>query len=89
MTAEIDVGYARVRAARMSYVGGPGYEMVVPTDQCVTLYDALWSAGAAFGLQGRRLLHDRRAAHRSRPPRVGRGALAGRNAVGGRARATP
>jgi glycine cleavage system aminomethyltransferase T/glycine/D-amino acid oxidase-like deaminating enzyme len=51
MTAEIDVGYARVRAARMSYVGGPGYEMVVPTDQCVTLYDALWSAGDAFGLQ--------------------------------------
>ena len=45
MTAEIDVGYARVRAARMSYVGGPGYEMVVPTDQCVTLYDALWSTG--------------------------------------------
>ena len=51
MTAEIDVGYARVRAARMSYVGGPGYEMVVPADQCVTLYDALCSAGAAFGLR--------------------------------------
>ena len=51
MTAEIDVGHARVRAARMSYVGGPGYEMVVPTDQCVTLYDALWSAGTAFGLR--------------------------------------
>jgi glycine cleavage system aminomethyltransferase T/glycine/D-amino acid oxidase-like deaminating enzyme len=51
MTAEIDVGYARVRAARMSYVGGPGYEMVVPSDQCVTLYDALRSAGDAFGLR--------------------------------------
>ncbi|MFO1324074.1 MAG: FAD-dependent oxidoreductase [Burkholderiales bacterium] len=51
MTAEIDVGYARARAARMSYVGGPGYEMVVPTDQCVTLYDALAGAGAAFGLR--------------------------------------
>jgi glycine cleavage system aminomethyltransferase T/glycine/D-amino acid oxidase-like deaminating enzyme len=50
-TAEIDVGYARVRAARMSYVGGPGYEMVVPTDQCVTLYDALWSVGAGYGLK--------------------------------------
>ncbi|MCC7218198.1 MAG: FAD-dependent oxidoreductase [Burkholderiales bacterium] len=49
-TAEVDVGYARVRAARMSYVGGPGYELVVPTDQCVTLYDALWAEGAAFGL---------------------------------------
>ena len=51
MTADIDVGHARVRAARMSYVGGPGYELVVPTDQCVTLYDALTGAGAAFGLR--------------------------------------
>ena len=49
-TAEVDVGYARVRAARMSYVGGPGYELVVPTDQCATLYDALWQEGAAYGL---------------------------------------
>jgi 4-methylaminobutanoate oxidase (formaldehyde-forming) len=49
-TREIDVGYARPRAARMSYVGGPGYELTVPTDQCVTLYEALWSAGAEFGL---------------------------------------
>ena len=82
-TAEIDVGYARVRAARMSYVGGPGYELYVPTDQCVTLYDALWSAGARVRPAGRRLLHDRRAAHRGRPPRVGRGAVARRDAVGG------
>ncbi|MEP7276747.1 MAG: FAD-dependent oxidoreductase, partial [Betaproteobacteria bacterium] len=49
-TREIDVGYARARAARMSYVGGPGYELTVPTDQCVTLYDALKAAGDAFGL---------------------------------------
>ncbi|MEP7206821.1 MAG: FAD-dependent oxidoreductase [Casimicrobiaceae bacterium] len=48
---EIDVGYARVRAARMSYVGGPGYELYVPTDLCVTLYDALQAAGAPFGLR--------------------------------------
>jgi 4-methylaminobutanoate oxidase (formaldehyde-forming) len=50
-TREIDVGYARVRAARMSYVGGPGYELYVPVEQCLTLYDALWSEGAAFGLR--------------------------------------
>ena len=49
-TREIDVGHARVRAARMSYVGGPGYELYVATDQCITLYDALVGAGAAFGL---------------------------------------
>jgi 4-methylaminobutanoate oxidase (formaldehyde-forming) len=47
----VDVGYARVRATRMSYVGGPGYELCVPTDQCATLYDALASEGAAFGLR--------------------------------------
>ena len=28
-TPEIDVGFARVRAARMSYVGGPGFELYV------------------------------------------------------------
>src|SRR5262249_7698117 len=51
MTRESDVGYARVRAAHMSYVGGPGYELLVSTDQCVTLYDALCSAGADLGLR--------------------------------------
>jgi 4-methylaminobutanoate oxidase (formaldehyde-forming) len=50
-TKEIDVGHARVRAARMSYVGGPGYELYVTTDQCLTLYDALTGAGAEFGLR--------------------------------------
>jgi glycine cleavage system aminomethyltransferase T len=48
---DIDVGYARARAARMSYVGGAGYELVVPADQCVTLYEALWSAGEEYGLR--------------------------------------
>ena len=47
----IDLGYARVRAARMSYVGGPGYELTVPTEQCLTLYDALAGAGRGFGLR--------------------------------------
>jgi glycine cleavage system aminomethyltransferase T/glycine/D-amino acid oxidase-like deaminating enzyme len=51
MTREIDVGYARARAARMSYVGGPGYELLVTTDQCVTLYEALFSVGRDFGLR--------------------------------------
>ncbi len=50
-TAEIDVGYARVRAARMSYVGGPGYELTVTTDQCVTMYDALCGVGSEYGLR--------------------------------------
>ena len=51
MTREIDVGYARVRAARISYVGGPGYELYVTADQCLTLYEALLSAGDELGLR--------------------------------------
>lgn len=47
----VDVGYARVRATRMSYVGGPGYELCVPTEQCVTLYDTLMEEGSSFGLR--------------------------------------
>ena len=50
-TREIDVGYARARAARMSYVGGPGYELCVPADQCLTLYDALFEEGRDLGLR--------------------------------------
>ncbi|MEP7062619.1 MAG: FAD-dependent oxidoreductase [Betaproteobacteria bacterium] len=50
-TREVDVGHTRVRAARISYVGGPGYELYVATDQCATLYDALCDAGAACGLR--------------------------------------
>jgi len=50
-TKEIDVGHARARAARMSYVGGPGYELYVTADQCLTLYDALVGAGGEFGLR--------------------------------------
>jgi 4-methylaminobutanoate oxidase (formaldehyde-forming) len=48
---EIDVGYARVRAARMSYVGGPGYELLVPAELALTVYDALFAAGADLGLR--------------------------------------
>jgi riboflavin biosynthesis protein RibD len=50
-SAIVDVGYARVRACRKSYVGGPGYELTVPVEQCVTLYEALGAAGARHGLR--------------------------------------
>jgi len=47
---EIDLGLARVRAARMSYVGGPGFELYVPTEFAAGAYDALMEAGAPHGL---------------------------------------
>ncbi len=49
-TREIDLGLARVRAARMSYVGGPGYELYVPIEVARHVYLALHAAGAEFGL---------------------------------------
>ena len=50
-TREIDVGFARVRAARMSYVGGPGFELYVPTEMARHVYLALHEAGADLGLK--------------------------------------
>ncbi|HXP73379.1 MAG TPA: FAD-dependent oxidoreductase [Stellaceae bacterium] len=50
-TAEIDLGFARVRAARMSYVGGPGFELYVPTEFVASVYDALADAGPELGLK--------------------------------------
>ena len=50
-TREIDVGFARVRAARMSYVGGPGFELYVPIEMARHVYLALHEAGADLGLK--------------------------------------
>ncbi len=49
-TREIDLGLARVRAARMSYVGGPGFELYVPIEMARHVYLALHEAGADLGL---------------------------------------
>jgi glycine cleavage system aminomethyltransferase T/glycine/D-amino acid oxidase-like deaminating enzyme len=48
-TREIDVGFARVRAARMSYVGGPGFELYVPFEMTRHVYLALMEAGQDLG----------------------------------------
>jgi 4-methylaminobutanoate oxidase (formaldehyde-forming) len=49
-TREIDLGLARVRAARMSYVGGPGYELYVPIEMARHVYLALHEAGKDLNL---------------------------------------
>ena len=51
-TREIDLGHARVRAARMSYVGGPGFELYVPVEMTRHVYLALMNAGDGLGLDG-------------------------------------
>ena len=50
-TKLMDLGFARVRAARMSYVGGPGFELYVPVEMTRHVYLALTEAGADLGLR--------------------------------------
>jgi 4-methylaminobutanoate oxidase (formaldehyde-forming) len=47
----IHVGYARVLAARVTYVGELGWELHVPTEYAVSLYDAILEAGRDFGVR--------------------------------------
>jgi len=47
----IDIGYATVRATRISYVGELGWELYVPVEMAVGVYDALTEAGAGLGLR--------------------------------------
>jgi glycine cleavage system aminomethyltransferase T len=46
---EVGVGYATVRATRITYVGELGWELYVPTELALGVYDELMSAGAALG----------------------------------------
>ncbi len=49
-TRAIEIGYARVRAARLTYVGELGYELYVPTEFAAHVFERLTGAGANFGL---------------------------------------
>jgi 4-methylaminobutanoate oxidase (formaldehyde-forming) len=48
---EIDLGFARVLCIRITYLGELGYELYVPTEQAVHVYDRLVAAGAAVDLR--------------------------------------
>src|SRR5215831_7013352 len=47
---EIGLGYYTVRATRITYVGELGWELYVPAEFAVGVYQDLVAAGAAFGL---------------------------------------
>lgn len=47
---EIDVGYATVRATRLTYVGELGWELYVPVEFAVGVYEQLLEAGRDLGL---------------------------------------
>jgi 4-methylaminobutanoate oxidase (formaldehyde-forming) len=48
---EIDMGYALVKALRVTYVGELGWELHVPTEFTLHVFDALVDAGADVGLK--------------------------------------
>jgi len=48
---EIDLGYGRVRATRITYVGELGWELYIPSEFVQNVYDAIVAGGAAFGLK--------------------------------------
>jgi len=47
----IDIGLARVLCIRITYVGELGYELHIPAEQAVHVYDRLVEAGRAIGLR--------------------------------------
>ena len=49
--AEIDIGFAPVRCIRITYLGELGYELYVPAEQAVHVYDRIVAAGSGFGLR--------------------------------------
>ncbi|MGX5832477.1 GcvT family protein [Mesorhizobium sp. 43Arga] len=48
---EIDIGYARVIANRLTYVGELGWELHIPTEMAQHVFDIVWEAGRPFGLR--------------------------------------
>ena len=50
-TQELEIGYAVVRAQRITYVGELGWELYIPAEFALHVFDRLVEAGGAFGLK--------------------------------------
>lgn len=48
---EIELGGTVARAVRISYAGELGWELYLPTEAALPLYDAIWEAGQDLGLR--------------------------------------
>ncbi len=48
---EIDIGFARVLCVRITYLGELGYELYIPTEHCLHVYDRIVEAGIEFNLK--------------------------------------
>ena len=51
MSREIEIAYSFVRASRITYVGELGWELYIPTEQALNVYDSLVEAGESFDLR--------------------------------------
>jgi glycine cleavage system aminomethyltransferase T/glycine/D-amino acid oxidase-like deaminating enzyme len=49
--AQIGIGFARVLCIRITYLGELGYELYIPAEQAVHVYDRLVAAGRSVGLR--------------------------------------
>jgi 4-methylaminobutanoate oxidase (formaldehyde-forming) len=47
----IDLAYARVRATRITYVGELGWEIYIPTEFALSVYEAICAGGEKFGMR--------------------------------------
>lgn len=48
---EIDIGYGRAICVRLTYLGELGYELYIPAEQAVHVYDTIVEAGKKFNLR--------------------------------------
>lgn len=48
---EIELGYAMVRASRITYVGELGWELYIPTEYAPSVYELVLEAGEEFGIR--------------------------------------
>ena len=48
---ELDIGFARILCLRITYLGELGYELYIPAEQALPVYDRLVEAGAPLGLR--------------------------------------
>jgi dimethylglycine dehydrogenase len=46
----IDIGYTKAIAGRVNYVGELGWELHVPVEHVLSVYDLLWAAGEPLGV---------------------------------------
>jgi dimethylglycine dehydrogenase len=46
----IEIGYTKALALRVNYVGELGWELHIPVEHLLSVYDLLWDAGERFGI---------------------------------------